>query len=51
MTKQPKPKTRFFMIDNEFVKDMEGIKIDSSFILDCNVVNVKDVAYLQNRPV
>lgn len=36
-----------FMIDNEIVKDVTGITIDSSYILKYELLNTQDFTYLQ----
>jgi hypothetical protein len=37
-----------FMINNELVKDTNNIRIDSSYILKCEISNTIELKYLQN---
>ncbi|MBE7173599.1 MAG: hypothetical protein INR73_23705 [Williamsia sp.] len=39
-----------FMIDNEIVKDVETVLIDSSYIFQYELLNTKDFKYLQALP-
>lgn len=39
-----------FMIDNEIIKDVTGVTIDSSYILKYELMNTKDFTYLQAMP-
>ncbi|HMH20902.1 MAG TPA: hypothetical protein VK563_03960 [Puia sp.] len=44
------PSDCLFMIDNEWVKDLNGVRIDSSYILRCEIMNTREIGYLQNYP-
>ncbi len=39
-----------YMINSELVKDISNVKIDSSYILKCEVVNSKELKYFQGGP-
>jgi hypothetical protein len=45
------PSGCLFMIDNEWVKDLNDVRIDSSYILRCEIMNTKEIGYLQNYPL
>jgi hypothetical protein len=47
---QLSPGNCLFMIDDVFVKDLRDIKIDTSYILRCEVTSTKDITYLQSIP-
>lgn len=38
------------MVDNEFIRDMTGVKIDSAYILRCDTLSTKEFSHLQNAP-
>lgn len=38
------------MVDNQFITDMTGMAIDSSYILRCETLSTKDFKYLQLLP-
>ncbi len=39
-----------FMINDEITKEIENVKIDSSYILKCELLSTKDIAHLMNLP-
>lgn len=38
------------MVDNQFITDMTGMAIDSSYILRCETLSTKDFRYLRHLP-